>query len=222
MIFVSNFRFLCLCLQVPPKFVQFYDESTLERRQRKREITDQHESKLENGNVGTDAEANGGSTPLEDSLTKYHSNGPETGQWNGIETKPRSGMELGLDQLEPRRPYRQLSDMSHDENLSLTSFSSQLLSPMDNEDVYQLFLLWRSIWVSLGQQKKRLEGMLEVWRHFEEKKEEFCDFLTQAEERVGLFFRTLSETKDLSVVQSEITKQQVREGVEVVSGGVVV
>lgn len=178
--------------------MKFYDESTLERDQRRQQITVQNTD-----DVSTGVETDGDSTPLDDSLTEYNSEDPAAaGQWNGIETKSRSGMELRLDSLDSRRqPHRQLSDMSE---ISLTSLSSQM-----NEDIYQLFLLWKSIWVSLGQQKKRLESTLEVWRNFEVRKEEFCNFLSKAEEGVAGFFKSLSECKDLTVVQTVITKQQV-------------
>ncbi len=180
--------------------MKFYDESTLERHQRRQQITVQNTD-----DVNTVVETDGDSTPLEDSLTEYNSEGPAAGQWNEIETKSRSGMELRLGSLDSRRqPHRQLSDVSRDEEISLTSLSSQL-----NEDSYQLFLLWKSIWVSLGQQKKRLESTLEVWKNFEVRKEEFCNFLSTAEEGVGGFFKSLSECKDLTVVQTVITKQQV-------------
>lgn len=186
--------------QIPPKFVKFYDESTLERHQRRQDITVRN---TDNGSAGT--ETDGESTPLDQSLSHWDG----VGQTNGV--KSRSGMELRLDSLESmgQQSHRLFSDFSRDEEFSLTSLSSQLLSPTLNEDVYQLFLLWKSIWVSLGQQKKRLESTLEVWRNFEVMKEEFCDFLSEAEQRVGGFFKMLSECKDLTVVQTEITKQQV-------------
>ncbi len=155
-------------------------------------------------NTGT--EIDGEAAPLDESLSKYDGT---VEQRNGTDVKSRSGLELKLDGLELGQPHRLFSEFSREEEFSLTSLSSQLLSPTLNEDVYQLFLLWKSIWVSLSQQKKRLESTLEVWKNFEVIKEEFCDFLSEAEQRVGGFFKTLSECKDLTVVQTEIAKQQV-------------
>ena len=51
--------------------------------------------------------------------------------------------------------------------------------------------------------------LMKVWKHFETKKEEFCNFLSKVEVRVSSFYKTLSECKDLTVVQTEITAQQV-------------
>ncbi len=184
--------------QIPPKFVKFYDESTLERHQRRQKIS---VPSAENGNTGT--ETDGDSTPLDGSLSEHDSEAA-AGERNGIDIKSRSGMELNLlDSLESGQSHRLFSDFSRDEELSLTSLNSQL-----NEDVYQLFLLWTSIWTSLGQQKKRLESTLEVWKNFEVMKEEFCNFLSEAEQKVGGLFM-LSDFKDLTVVQTEISKQQV-------------
>ena len=200
------FTSLLPTLQVPPKFVKFYDESTLERRQRKEKISNEHEPTTKNRSIaGPTADTTGEGTLLEDSLTRYHSEGPEAGQWNGIESRSRSGMELKLDSdMEPRPMRRMFSEIPPEEEVSLTSLGSQI-----DDEVYQLFLLWRGVWTSLNQQKARLEATLEVWKNFEEKKEEFCDFLTKAEDRNGVFFKSLSECKDLTVVQTEITAQMV-------------
>jgi len=123
--------------------------------------------------------------------------------------RPRDGMELDLGPMDPR--HRPLRELSQDFDISGSSINSAMFS-LDgqfNDTAYQLFLLWKGVWSSLVEQKQRLEGTLEVWRNFEIKKEEFCDFLSNSEERVNLFFKNLSECKDLTVVQTEISTQQV-------------
>ena len=71
------------------------------------------------------------------------------------------------------------------------------------DDVYQLAVLWRGIWATLFQQKKRLDSVQEAWKVFETKKEVFVNFLAKAEERLQSVFKVLGSTKDLGIMNAE-------------------
>ena len=78
------------------------------------------------------------------------------------------------------------------------------------DDVYQLAILWRGIWSSLVQQKKRLEAVQDAWNTFEGKKEAFVNFLAKAEEKMQSVFKVLGSTKDLAVMNTELGAYLVR------------
>ena len=77
------------------------------------------------------------------------------------------------------------------------------------DDLYQLMLLWNGIKMAIGQKRQRLEQIRDLWKSFEEKKEEFVNFLTLAEKRLREFPETLGRTMDISVIQNEIETQKV-------------
>lgn len=138
--------------QVPSKTVKFHDENTLEREFRHQEIS-QRITDQGTGDSDTD-------TPLvspDDSLTRYHAEGPEAGYRNGNALNTRTGMGLDLSGgMEPG-----LHSMG--DSLSLTSLSSQLMSPGSVfDDIYQLVLLWKGVWSGLSQARKRFESTLMV------------------------------------------------------------
>ena len=61
-------------------------------------------------------------------------------------------------------------------------------------------------WNQDGYQSKAAEHL---WKSFEGKKEEFFNFLTMAEERLGGFQETLGQTMDMGAIQNEIETQKV-------------
>lgn len=140
--------------QVPSKIVKFYDENTLERQHRHQEITEQISIGTENTELDSD-------TPVvspDGSLRRYHAEGPGTGYQNGVASRSRTGM--GLDLSGGTSVLQREHSLG---NSSITSFSSQLTSPMSmSDDVYQLVLLWKGVWLGLNQQRKRFESILTV------------------------------------------------------------
>ena len=128
---------------------------------------------------------------------RYHSQGPETGNHafrpHGLLFRHQSSLEARM--------------------FDSPSLSSQIMTPGTpiSDEVYQLMVLWKGVWSSIKQQKQRLESIEVVWKEFESKKEAFSGFLVKAEERVRLFFKVLSTTKDLTVMQAEIEAQKVCE-----------
>ena len=100
---------------------------------------------------------------------------------------------------------------------SITPSLSEFLaagSPTNSipDDLYQLMTLWNGTKAAVHQQRQRLERIQELWKTFEGRKEEFLNFLSKAEQRLGRFFEELGKAKDIGVIQSEITVQKVREG----------
>ena len=96
---------------------------------------------------------------------------------------------------------------------SITNSLAELLagSPTTSmpEDLYQLKLLWNGIKTAISQKRQRLEQIRDLWKSFEGKKEEFVNFLTMAEERLGGFQETLGQTMDMGAIQNEIETQKV-------------
>ena len=77
------------------------------------------------------------------------------------------------------------------------------------EDLYQLKLLWIGIKTAIEHKRQRLERIRDLWKEFEEKKEEFLGFLATAERRLREFPQILAETMDLVVIQNQIETQKV-------------
>ena len=77
------------------------------------------------------------------------------------------------------------------------------------EDLYQLKLLWSGMKTAIEQKRQRLERIRDLWRSFEEKKEEFVGFLARAETRLREFPVTVVQAMDLGLIQNEIETQKV-------------
>ncbi|CAI8007197.1 Dystrophin, partial [Geodia barretti] len=76
------------------------------------------------------------------------------------------------------------------------------------EDLYQLKLLWSGMKTAIEQKRQRLERIRDLWRSFEEKKEEFVGFLARAETRLREFPVTVAQAMDLGLIQNEIETQK--------------
>ena len=170
-------------LMIDSKCVKFSDENTLEREQRRKEIT-----------VGTHSETTNGLELLEIEAASDVS-------WKYA---VHSDTELGQQE--------QLFGLEHGRNQRTSSSSSvQYSSPSSPipDELYQLSVLWNGIWTILTQRLQGLESAQDMWRAFESRKEAFCGFLANAEERVSSFFKVLSTAQDLSVMQAEVVAQKV-------------
>ena len=77
------------------------------------------------------------------------------------------------------------------------------------DDLYQLKLLWNGIKTAVEQKRRRLERIRDLWREFEEKKEEFIGFLGRVETRLREFPPALAQAMDFAVIQNEIETQKV-------------
>ena len=77
------------------------------------------------------------------------------------------------------------------------------------DKLYQLVILWNGVGSTLNQRSQSLESAQDIWRVFESRKELFSNFLVKAEERMASFFKVLSSTKDLTVMQAKVTAQKV-------------
>ena len=170
-------------LTMDSKRVKFSDENTLEREQRRKEITIQAHSETTNGLELLEME--GGS----DISWKYavHSD-TELGQ-----QEQSSGLGQDGNERIPRSSSMQYSSPS---------------SPIPDE-LYQLSVLWNGTWTLLTQRLQGLESAQDMWRAFESRKEAFCGFLVKAEERVHSFLKVLSTAQDLSVIQAEVVAKKV-------------
>ena len=169
--------------QVPDsKCVKFSDENTLEREQRRKQITTQAHSEITNGLELLEMES------ASDISWKYavHSD---------TEQQERSfGLEHDGNERIPRS-----SSMQH----------SSPSSPIPDE-LYQLSVLWNGTWTLLTQRLQGLESAQDMWRAFESRKEAFCGFLVKAEERVSSFLKVLSTAQDISVMQAEVMAEKVK------------
>ena len=168
-------------LMIDSKCVKFSDENTLEREQRRKEITVETHPETTNG------------------LELLEIEGASDVSWKYA---VHSDTELG------QQPF----GLEHGRNQRASSSSSvQYSSPSSPipDELYQLSVLWNGIWTILTQRLQGLESAQDMWRAFESRKEAFCGFLTNAEERVSSFFKVLSTAQDLSVMQAEVVAQKV-------------
>ena len=197
--------------QIPPKCVKFFDENTLERQQRHKEIQNQIHSDSDLGFLELDSQAESSSSaaaaaaaklnPKSESELGYHSVGPEA-----MYAARKLEQELN-------RYQASYSIYDHPRASSQSpSISSQILSPTSpmSDELYQLSILWKGIWAGLFQQRHRLESIQSVWKAFETRKEAFSNFLARAENRLTAFFKVLSTTKDLPVMQAEFAAHKVK------------
>ena len=188
----------------PSKSVKFDDENTLERNLRHQEI---HSTIVESGESSMESSELDSSSTFKLPTILYHSVGPITGQRGKLDEQK---LEPNLNS--PASQSRILNRMSSDPECSLyrviNNKGSSPMSPLSQE-LYQLMLLWRGIWSSLLQERSKLEAIQERWRNFESKKEEFCKFLSKAEERTAFFLGVIGGTKNFGVIQTEMTAQKV-------------
>lgn len=124
-----------------------------------------------------------------------------------------SPFHSGMD-TRARELTRQLSEsflLSQEFHGSLASIFSQLASSDSAlpEELYQLSILWVGVWAGLNQLKDHLDTIQEAWRAFETEKESLCSLLQRLEEKAATFLTTLTTARDLSVVQEEIAAQKV-------------
>ena len=175
------------------KCVRFSDESTLERRQRYKEIKKIVPPPPPPGQESSQSAL---SSPTDSHLAVGDS-------WR---SSFHAGMDLGQHSL-----THQFSLMSQDSRSSISSILSQLAGPDSalSEELYQLSILWVGIWAGINQRRQWLETTQDLWRGFETKKESFCNMLKRLEGKVASFFTALSTARDFSVIQTEITTQKV-------------
>lgn len=196
------------------KSVKFNDENTLERALRQKEIQKQiHVNKFGAGSTESSSEFSD-LDPLSPTglhFIPYHSAGPAVNAQQGHDHNDSNKpvLELNSPAISQSRILKRLSsDPEGSLSRILRSLESSPMSPI-SEEHYHLALLWKSIWLTLLQERERLDGVQERWKCFESKKEEFSKFLFKAEERMPLFLRVIGNTKNFGVIQTEMTAQKV-------------
>ncbi len=182
-----------------PKRVRFFDENTLERRQRMNEI----KKALPPGAQAVP----GMEFPELDDIAALFG-GSDSSVWMvpeiGAESRPPNLHGTDSTSLVTS------SETSLDGQSSLTSSLSHLASPtLGSEEHYQLSILWNGIWTTLNHRRRKLEAVQEAWKAFEAKREAFAQLLTEAEGTTAHFYASLADAKDFTVIDAQFTAQKV-------------
>lgn len=186
-----------------PKRVRFFDENTLERKQRMSEI----KKTLPAGDqavVGVEIPELDEVAALFSSSNAHEvpSVGTQPPNHHAVDSK-----QLSLDTIS------ETGLMQLDERSSLSSSISQLTisTPLHtSEEHYQLSVLWNGIWTTLNHLRRKIESVQEAWKAFEAKREAFARFLSESEGTTSHFYATLAGAKDFLAIDSEFTAHKVR------------